>query len=46
MTYIKLMFSVEWKNKAIKQLTKIGSVDTRREIKNAVATLVDLPNVR
>lgn len=33
------MYSIEWQKKARMQLDKIADNDTRREIKNAVATL-------
>lgn len=38
------MYSIEWRKKARKQLDKIADRDTRREIKNAVATLSDFPS--
>ncbi len=38
------MYSIEWQKKARKQLDKIADSDTRREIKNAVATLADFPS--
>jgi mRNA-degrading endonuclease RelE of RelBE toxin-antitoxin system len=38
------MYEIDWKKKARKQLDKIADRQTRVEIKNAVATLVDLPN--
>lgn len=37
------MYIIDWKNRALKQLLKIGDNDTRKEIKNAVDTLIDLP---
>ena len=39
------MYHIEWKKKARKQLDKIAVSDTRRDIKNAVSTLADFPNV-
>ena len=40
------MYLIDWKNKALKQLTKIGDSVARKEIKNAVATLADLQNAK
>jgi mRNA-degrading endonuclease RelE of RelBE toxin-antitoxin system len=37
------MYIIDWRNRALKQLLKIGDNDTRKEIKNAVDTLIDLP---
>ena len=40
------MYFIDWKNKALKQLAKIADGATRKEIKNTVATLADLPNAK
>ena len=37
------MYSIDWKKKARKQLDKIADGQVRVEIKNAVASLADLP---
>ncbi len=38
------MYNIEWQKKARKQLDTIADSHTRREIKDAVATLADFPS--
>ena len=40
------MNEIVWKNKALRQLRKIKSKETRKTIKNAVAPLKEFPNCR
>ncbi|HBL53881.1 MAG TPA: cytotoxic translational repressor of toxin-antitoxin stability system [Syntrophaceae bacterium] len=40
------MYEIDWKNKAAKQLAKIGDKDTRDEIFNTAETLCYYPDVR
>ena len=39
------MYILDWKNRALKQLAKIGDKATRDEIYNTAQTLCDFPNV-
>lgn len=40
------MYNVKWENKALKQLDKIASHDTRKEVKNGVTALLNWPDVK
>jgi len=46
LAYKFLMYVIDWQKKARKQLDKIADHHAKVEIKDAVGTLVDLPNAK
>ncbi len=44
LTYIILMYEIDWKPKAIKQLLKIGDKSDRQSIRDAVGQLSGFPD--